>query len=70
MQPRPRVRAPASLVAVPLLLGCVIGLLNAGSPQPYLPLAAAAASLLLFAAVLIVTTAYLKVADPARGARE
>jgi multiple sugar transport system permease protein len=31
---------------------------------------AAAASLLLFAAVLIVTTAYLKVADPARGARE
>jgi multiple sugar transport system permease protein len=30
---------------------------------------AAAASLLLFAAILIVTMAYLKVADPARGAR-
>jgi multiple sugar transport system permease protein len=31
---------------------------------------AAAASLVLFVAVLIVTTVYLKVADPARGARE
>ena len=31
---------------------------------------AAAASMLLFAVILIVTTLYLRVADPARGARD
>lgn len=45
-----RVRVPASLVAVPLLIGSAIGLLLADRPEVWLALAAAAASLLALAA--------------------
>ncbi len=55
MHGRVRVRAPAALIAVPLLAGSVAGLLLADRPDAWLPLAAAAASLvaLLAAAFLM-----------------
>jgi competence protein ComEC len=47
------VRVPASLVAVPLLAGCVAGLLLSDRHDPGLPLCAAAASLLALLAGIV-----------------
>ncbi len=46
-------RAPAALIAIPLLAGSVAGLLLADRPDAWLPLAAAAASLLALLAAVV-----------------